>query len=356
MPVNEEFLVQLLQACVARAPDPLYPARFADEQQLDRDKLDVGLEELRRRGLLKLTDWVKDLGQGYALTDLGRHALASARLPTGRAVAYYAPAPQASPVSHYERGEAVRRAIFDPPPPRVIWILLAANLLYFAYGAVYAQREGFQIGDYLSGRSEATTHALINLGALHVDLVFPSRRIEPGARPEFERILLFLFLHIGLLHLGMNMYFLYALGQQIEGMWGWHRFLAIYFIAGIVSGCFVLMLSKSLTAGASGSMYGIFMAMVVFFWFNRQHLPERLIQDWSRNLATNAFLLVAINFVPFVSWQGHLGGAVGGLLAALLLQVHRFHPSTAMRTLALAGVPAIPIAFFLAVLWQAGWF
>ena len=64
-------MLQLLQACAARAPGPLYPSRFASEHNLDRDTLDVALEELRRRGLLRLTDWVKDLGQGYALTDAG---------------------------------------------------------------------------------------------------------------------------------------------------------------------------------------------------------------------------------------------------------------------------------------------
>ena len=131
--------------------------------------------------------------------------------------------------------------------------------------------------------------------------------------------------------------------------------------AGVVSGCVVLQYDlaherSSLTAGASGSLYGIFVSMVVWFWLNREHLPERLIQDWSRNLATNAFLLFAINFLPLpISWQGHLGGAIGGLLAALLLHANRFHPSPSVRLLALTALPLIPLGFFLAVLWQAGW-
>jgi hypothetical protein len=85
-------------------------------------------------------------------------------------------------------------------------------------------------------------------------------------------------------------------------------------------------------------------------------LPEGLIQDWSRSLGINAFLLIAINFVPGISWQGHLGGAIGGLLAALLLHVQRFHPSPGMRWLALAALPMVPVGFFLAVLWQVGYF
>src|SRR5262249_55801436 len=157
----------------------------------------------------------------------------------------------------------------------------------------------------------------------------------------------------GILHLLMNMYFLYSLGPIIESMWGSVRFLAIYFVAAVVSGCVVLLLEPDqqqirLTAGASGCLFGIFAAMVVWFWLNRRFLPERLFQDWSRNLATNAFLLLAINFLPGISWQGHLGGAIGGFLAALLLHVQRFHPSLAIRWLALAGLPMVPVAFFLA--------
>ncbi len=356
---TEEFLLQLLQACAALAPEPLYPVRFAREQNLDRDKLDMGLEELRRRGLVKLTDWMKDGGQGYAPTDAGQQALMSKRLPTGRAAPVEAEKTIA--LTHYERGETVRRSVFEPTPPYVVRILLAANLLYFCFGAFYASNNQLDVSDYLRGVSRTpdftTDKVLSRLGALRRDKVLPGPH-QSERRPEFERILLFCFLHIGLLHLFMNMYFLYSIAPIIESMWGSLRFLALYAIAGIVSGCVVLQYDLfeqqiNLTAGASGCLFGIFMALLVWFYFNRNHLPEGLIQDWSRNLAMNAFLLFAINFFPGVSWQGHLGGAIGGLLAALLLHLNRFHPSPVVRFLALAALPIIPLAFFLAVLWQA---
>jgi rhomboid protease GluP len=356
--LDEEFLLLLLQACAALASEPLYPARFAGQQDLDRDMLDAGLDELRRRGLVQFTEWVKDAGQGYALTDAGRQALAAKRLPTGRALAAAVPAPKDSEVSRYERGEIVRRAIFAPQPARVTWLLLAANLLYFAYGALYAEQNNLNVSDYLQGKGIDSAKVLVQLGALYPPLVF-ANKVDPDRNPQFGRIFLCLFLHIGLFHIAMNMYFLYAIGQQIEGMWGWQRFGVIYFVAGIVSSCVVLLFSElqegpvRITAGASGCMFGIFVSMIVWFYFNYQHLPDGLIQDWKNNLAVNVFLLVAINFWPGVSWQGHLGGAIGGLLAALLLHFQRFHPSRLIRWLALAGVPLIPIGFFLAVLYFA---
>jgi len=360
--MTEESLLQLLQSCAARAPEPLYPAIFAKDESVDRDQLDVALEELRRRGLLKLTDWVKDLGQGYAPTAAGLNALTAQRLPTARATTIEMDAP--SGISHYERGEIVRRAVFAPTSPYVSWVLLAANLLYFAVGAAYGGYHDQSVSDYLQGKGVATNRVLIDLGALHPVLVFADRYI-PNERPQFERILLSCFLHVGLLHLLMNMYFLYNMAPIIESMWGSLRFLMIYAIAGIVSGCMILLISlienlppleTPLTAGASGCLFGIFVALAVWFWLNREHLPQGVIQDFSRSLGINAVLLIAISFVPGVSWQAHLGGAGGGLLAALLLHVNRFHPSAAMRMLAIAGLPAIPIGFFMIVLWQAKYF
>jgi rhomboid protease GluP len=356
--VDEEFLLHLLQACAARAPEPLYPARYAREQHLDRDALDAGLDELRRRGLVHLTEWIKDAGQGLALTEAGRQALATRRLPTGRAVASAAPALKDRVLTDYERGEIVRAAVFEPTMPYASRLLLAANMLFFAFGAFYAwNNNDLDIWDYLAGSSKPPTFTtaivLKQLGALDIDLVF-----RKHGRPQFERIILSCFLHIGLLHLFMNMFFLYSLGPIIESMWGSVRFLAIYFMAGIVGGCAVLHFDmtqerSAYVAGASGCLFGIFVALVVWFMLNRQFLPERLIQAFKNNLATNVILLVAINFLPNVSWQGHLGGAIGGLLAALLLHVQRFHPSPGIRMLALAGVPIIPIGFFVAVLWEA---
>jgi membrane associated rhomboid family serine protease len=351
---NDPFLLFLLQACAELTPQPLYPARFAKETNLDRDKLELALDELRKRGLLKFTDWVKGLGQGYALTDAGQQAHQTKRLLWSAASEADKPKASAA-VSTYERGETVRAVFLEPATPYVSRILLAMNLLYFGYGAFLATKEPFVVGDYLTGQGDTTGWVLHKLGAVESRQILADQ-IRPGERPQYERLILGMFLHVGVIHLFMNMYFLISLGPLIESMWGSVRFLAIYFIAGFTSSCLVVLSAlwwghSGQAAGASGALFGIFAALVVWFLLNRQHLPERVVQGMSRNLAINLVLLTAINFVSGVSWQGHLGGAIGGLLAALLLHVQRFHPSAIVRTLALLAVPLVPIGFFAAMLW-----
>lgn len=99
---------------------------------------------------------------------------------------------------------------------------------------------------------------------------------------------------------------------------GWREWIAATGSAVLVSGAFVWLLSptNSITLGASG---------VIFGWLS--YLLARAV--FSRQLAQIA-LAVLILFVyggvlwgvlpgtPGVSWQGHLGGAVGGVLAAWL--------------------------------------
>jgi rhomboid protease GluP len=356
---DNEFLLKLLQACADRAPEPLYPARYATENNLDRDKLDIALDELRSRGLIHLTDWVKDLGQGRAITDAGKEALETGNLRP-------APPPvvvedSSLALSRYQRGELVRGALFDSNVPYVSWTLVALNVAFFFIGAAYTQYLNLPVHDYLLGDDGAhrtTTHVIDQLGGLWFRPVLVNPRFM---RPQVERIILANFLHIGILHLVMNMFFLASLGGLIESMWGRWRFLAIYSVAGVVASCTVLSYDlwqqrDTLTAGASGSLCGLFASMVVWFVFNHEHMPEDLLRNWSRLLTINTMMLIGMSLVNGVSWQGHLGGAIGGALAAMLFQVQRFHPSRMVRVLALVGVLLVPVLALLGVFWQAGWF
>lgn len=123
-----------------------------------------------------------------------------------------------------------------------------------------------------------------------------------------------MFTHEALLHIGFNMLALWILGPQLEAAVGRLRFLALYFISGLAGSAAVMLLSSPdvPTIGASGAVWGLMGGLLVIAFKVRADYSQLLV--W---LGLN----VAITFLGrgAISWQGHLGGLVGGVLVALVL-------------------------------------
>jgi len=158
---------------------------------------------------------------------------------------------------------------------------------------------------------------------------------------EVYRLLTGAFLHAGPLHLLLNMFALYILGTLIEPAIGTLRFLGIYFAA-LFAGAFgALLLSdpNQVTVGASGAIFGL---MGAGFVIARQRGIDEL--------ASQIGLFVVLNLVftfsiPGISIGGHLGGLVGGALAALLVAaVERRARAGATTAIEVAGIAVIAIA------------
>jgi membrane associated rhomboid family serine protease len=86
----------------------------------------------------------------------------------------------------------------------------------------------------------------------------------------------YIFLHGGLMHLLLNMLFLWMFGRELELVWGKNRFLNYFFICGIGAGIITILVkvapmlwghvpSDTPTIGASGAIYGILIANAVLF-------------------------------------------------------------------------------------------
>src|SRR5690625_7002938 len=73
-----------------------------------------------------------------------------------------------------------------------------------------------------------------------------------------------MFLHIGLLHLIMNMIAVFYLGTLVERIYGSFRFFIIYMLAGIGGGVASFAFSMNVSAGASGALFGLFGALLFF--------------------------------------------------------------------------------------------
>ena len=75
------------------------------------------------------------------------------------------------------------------------------------------------------------------------------------------------FLHFGLIHIGLNMFFLYVLGPMLEPALGRVRFLLLYMAALLGGSLGVVLLDKGgISAGASGAVFGLMAAAAVGQW------------------------------------------------------------------------------------------
>jgi membrane associated rhomboid family serine protease len=148
------------------------------------------------------------------------------------------------------------------------------------------------------------------------------------AQGEWWRILTSAFLHLGLLHIAMNMYVLYLYGPIAEHMYGHLEFLAIYLLCAIGGSVLTILAAPNQgAAGASGAIFGI---VGLLFAATRRHhaVLGREARTMLAGIGTYLILLLVFTFaVPGISWTGHLGGlAVGAVLGFLL-------PPTGVETL-----------------------
>ena len=154
------------------------------------------------------------------------------------------------------------------------------------------------------------------------------------AAGQWWRLLSWGFLHANLLHVGFNMFLLFALGPQLERAFGPARFALIYF-GSLFAGALAVMLFdwRQATLGASGAVLGMAAALAIALWLRGADLRR-----------TPTFGLVVLNLafpliLPGISFWGHAGGVLGGMAMAWLLV------TGARRSPALVGASGQSLAF-----------
>jgi membrane associated rhomboid family serine protease len=184
------------------------------------------------------------------------------------------------------------------------------------------------LGGFLGGAS--TTTGGVGGSVLLDDGSVSRAAIADG---EYWRLLTAGFLHAGLFHLLFNMFALYVLGGLLEPAVGRFRFGLIYLVSLLAGSFGALLLSpNSPTVGASGAIFGLMGAAVIV-------MRNRGLGAMESGLGFWIVLNLVITFtVPNISIGGHIGGLLGGGIAALLL----FNLSDRVRVPAL--VPTLLVA------------
>jgi membrane associated rhomboid family serine protease len=134
------------------------------------------------------------------------------------------------------------------------------------------------------------------------------------ANGDYWRVVTAGFLHAGLPHLLFNMLALWILGSMLEPAVGQVRFVLIFFVS-LLAGSFgaLIVTPDSLTVGASGGIFGLMGAAVVV-------MRNRGINPLESGIVLWLGLNLVITFtISNISVGGHIGGLIGGALAAFVL-------------------------------------
>jgi membrane associated rhomboid family serine protease len=145
------------------------------------------------------------------------------------------------------------------------------------------------------------------------------------------------FLHIGPLHLVMNMLALLIFGSELERQLGRWRFLSLYLLSALGGAVAIQLLGdpRAAVAGASTAIYGLLGGLGVLMLARRQDL---------RGLLTLLAINVLISFLPGVSLLGHLGGLLAGAATAGLLLLTRRRPQVQAVALVSFGILLLAVA------------
>src|SRR5437870_3615989 len=224
--------------------------------------------------------------------------------------------------------KGVRRAAFEGTGAKVTKALIGVNV-------------GVYVAELATGGGVNGTGSTIYL---HGVLFGPL--IEQG---DWWRLLTAAFLHYGPVHLILNMVALYWFGSLLEERIGSGRYLLLYLVSGLAGSAGALLWSNGFltpTVGASGAIFGILGAGLV------------LEQQRDYVFGGSALGIIVINFIltfsiSSISKGGHIGGLVGGIVAALgITRFGRGHAAygragpIGWATIVAVGIAAVVISYW----------
>ncbi len=197
------------------------------------------------------------------------------------------------------------------------WTLIAINAIAFV-----VELAGGGAGVQFSGGK------IIREGGLYAPDV---------ANGDWWRIVTSAFLHAGFAHIALNMVGLYFLGRLLEPAIGTARFLGIYFVSLLAGSAGVVLVSPhTISVGASGAIFGLLSAAFVV-------ARHRGLEQIAQQVAFYVVVNLAFTFgFPGISIGAHIGGLIGGGIAALVITYGQRHfRSLAMQMGAMVVLGAI---------------
>jgi len=151
-------------------------------------------------------------------------------------------------------------------------------------------------------------------------------------------------LHVGLIHLVINLVTQLAIGWSLEKKYGFWRIIPIYFLSGVFGNILsTLFLPQTISVGASSSIFGFVGVLFVDLVQNWKVLRS----PWMNLIALLATTLVSfvIGLAPYIDNFAHIGGFIEGLITAVIFLPNMYFWSrTARRAKLISVFIAAPLA------------
>jgi membrane associated rhomboid family serine protease len=169
---------------------------------------------------------------------------------------------------------------------------------------------------------------------------------NPLPASQWWRLVTSMFVHIGFAHIAFNVLALFIFGGTVEHRYGKGRYLMLYLGAGVLGSATSLAYSNaSLSAGASGAIFGVIGAGLAMVLWNRDRPGMRAqLRSWIFLIAINIFIGAE---TPGIDLRAHIGGLLGGFVIASALEAAAKRRGGTRWTLQAGGYLAVAIASYL---------
>jgi rhomboid protease GluP len=146
---------------------------------------------------------------------------------------------------------------------------------------------------------------------------------------EWWRLLMSLFLHLGVFHLLFNMWALASFGPLAERLYGSANYLFLYLVAGVTGGLVSISWRPEVNSvGASGAIFGILGALLAAQW----RVGDTFLSDSLRPLRISTLIFAGLALLAGFTHTGVDNAAhLGGLATGFLLGAATAHPPPTER-------------------------
>jgi rhomboid protease GluP len=237
--------------------------------------------------------------------------------------------PEPAPGAPDDAVIAFHRQLFRLTPRAwLTHLIIAANVLVF--GAMVARGVGAM---------KPSNESLVAWGANYGPLTLGT---------QWWRLATSMFIHVGAIHILMNMLVLWSIGRFIERLFGQLGSAVLYLLAGLGgSVASVAIHPFTVSAGASGAVFGLYGGLIGFLLRQRGSIPKVVLTGLGKGAGTFLLYNLIFGLVPNVDMAAHVGGLLTGIAAGAALALPIAEANTPRRrvpralVVLLAGLVAV---------------